>query len=416
MQATDDRSPLSYQSRVVEIKTNSQNITTPLRAATLSEIIQKRNVPLDVPTANPIGFNLQRLNYIDTRAFLTKSPAFNSLYEQLLRNSRTLAHSPIQICLIQPTLSPMRRKEYIKKRNGTVEVKVKKKPAAVNILEKAKLRQKFLRQLITLQDLLGFDPVTIPYLRLSLSDYKVTIDQIKTALERKDKEPIFFLDMADPNFAELVRYITTNKGFRLIGLFYRKYRKAVQEYELLYNFRKKDVLFMMVETDRFDPNLLDVSSMHMMPFFANDVMAVEFPTPPIIDENDPDQVERFEQRQAMPIDNRIRGLNTVELSVKGIGSLMARKDELLAEIGKPNDSALRQMLDNYIEATGNADNFKALNSFFRVHETTASSKEFTNLQSFIASGSGKDYVDQKNALSGALGRLRDGTLDRFRTQ
>jgi hypothetical protein len=414
--STDDKSPLSYQSRTVKIEVHAGTITTPQRAATFSEIIQKRNVPIDVPIKNVFGFNLKRLNYIDTRAFLNKSSAFELLYENLARNSRTLAHSPIQICLIQPTLSPLRKKEYVKKKNGKLELKIKRKPSALSILSKETIRQKFLRQLIAMQDLLGLDPIAIPYLALPLTDYRKAIDQVNRALEPKDKEPIFFLDMNDPNFTALLRYLTSAKGSRIVGLYYRKFQKAVQEYETLYNYRKKDVAFMMVETDRFDPALSDVSAMHMMPFLGNDIMAVEFPRPSIIDEHDPVQVEKQRLKQSMPVDNRIRGFNSEELSLKEIGFLLNKKNELLYEVGKPNDPSLKLMLDNYNEATNNSDNFKALNSFFKVHEIAASSKEFEQMQRYISDGSGQDYVEKKTALGAAIGRLRDGTLDKFRTQ
>jgi hypothetical protein len=76
---TDDKSPLSYQSRTVQIETSAESILTPSRAATLSEILQKRNVPIDTPIHNKIGFNLKRLNVDNTKAFLTKSAASEDL-------------------------------------------------------------------------------------------------------------------------------------------------------------------------------------------------------------------------------------------------------------------------------------------------------------------------------------------------
>jgi hypothetical protein len=307
----------------------------------------------------------------------------------------------------------MRYKEYVKDKHGKIiQVKTKKKPAAITLLEKEKTRQKFLRQIIALQDGLGFDPITIPFMNLSLSDYKATVDQVNAALSVKDKEAVFFLDMAYPYFTELLRYITSAKGSRLIGIFYRQYHKRVQEYETLYSYRKKDVLFVMAEIDRYATDMADVSSIHMLPFLANDVMVVEFPAAPMMDENDEAQVEKFRYKQSLPVDTRIRGFNSEELSVREIGSLIGRKEMLLSEVDKPGDSALMNMLDNYTDATSDADNFKALNSFFRVHEIVASSKELDRLHPYIRDQAGLEYVKEKPLLSNALGQLREGTLDK----
>lgn len=410
---TDDKSPLSYQSRTVKIKTNSKSILTPVRATTLSEVLQKRNVPIATAIENDIGFNLRRLNVDNMKSFLTKSAESEELRDILLRNARTLGHSPIRISLVQPTLSPSRYKEYIKDKNGKIKaVKTKKKPAGVSLLSKEKTRHKFLRQLIALQDGLGFDPIAIPFLDLPLKEYQQTIDQVMTSLSVKDKEPIFFLDMAYPQFAELLKYVTSKKSSRLVGLFYRQYHKRVQEYETLYSYRKKDVLFVMVETDRYSPELSDISTMHMLPFMANDVMAVEFPIPPIVDKNDVNQIEKFRQRQSLPIDERIQGFNKEQLTMEDIGSLLRDKESILKDVGRSSDPALKEMLDNYTDAASNAENFHALNSFFRVHETIASSKEFVRLHRFISNQEGLDYVKEKAALSNAIGSLRG--LDSFR--
>lgn len=367
----DDSARYLYPSRRIEIKIKGKTILTPNRAATSYEYNEKGKVPTDISIKNPITINVEHL----TRPRFDKFLQTNNYYSRLLRkielNNRLSQYSELYLPLFKPTSSSM---QILK---GDI-----------------KSLDRFLKFIIRLQIEVGLNPITIPYVELPLQTYKETSYEITKSLEKIDRQPLFFVDLKYDDFQSIIDWFTTELQLNAVGLYPKAYRLYPLNYDVLSRYVDKDVAFISAQIKRYDSRHYDISTMHYLPFFGNDIYAVEKPMAF-------GGGSRIGGR-VIPQDNlrSIRIFDRNSLCVKQIRKSSDTIDDLLYEYRQEEE--ITNILNNYHEANTDDEKLKILRAFTKMSELLESSLEFNNLQDYVRQNSTNDYIQEKNELQKTL--------------
>lgn len=378
-----------YPNRRIEIKTSEKNIITPLRAATSYEYSQKAIVPTDIPINNPISIGIETLNHSRFQKLMQTNTFFSKLKSKIELNDRMSQYSDLRLVLLKPTKSPKRDR-------FTNEIILH---SPMTLLENdSNLRDRFLRFIIRLQQEAGLNPITIPFLNLSLQTFKDVTTQIAQSLERINRQPLFFLDMYYNEFESAVDWVINQLQSNAVGIYYRPFSRAPLTYEVLSRYIDRDVVFISAQIRRYDENYNDISTMHYLPFFGNDVYAVATPAPFFIPKNG------TRSRPRDPLES-IRLFDRDSLRINRIGPAESTLDDL--EYQYRDDSLITSILRNYHEARNDPEKLRILRAFSKISELKDSSLEFLKLQDYVEQSSSRDYIQEKQFLQRTLEDVRN---------
>jgi len=399
LKSIDKSSPYLYPSRTVEIRTRQGVMMTPLRAATFYEYRSKMKVPTATPIDNPALINIKKLTPTDLRNFLTTNESFGRLLRRIELSNRVGQYAYLRLMMLQPTTT-------------TYE---KEKPSSMQMLQDStSLREKFLRFTIKIQQEARLDPITIPFLELPFNELRSMVVDVHRSLTKIDTEPMFFVDFRYESFQPLVQLLVDELQSKLIGLIYRRYSDYPIHYDFLTRYHDRDVAFFAIQTSRYDTNFDDISTMHYLPFFGNDVYAVKIPPPPFDDDLEREEAYRI-NRQRISRLQKIRFFDRASLKVKPLESGVLDTQRILADIRYQDYDIIQGMLENRDEVNVDNQKFLALNSFSKIHELNTSLLEFEDLRRYIAEGSAKDYVKEKSSLQPVLTQIeKKRTLNNYR--
>lgn len=359
----DDSTPYGYPAKSVEIKTKEGCIITPIRAVTSYEYNQKTLVPSDVVLNDQVSVYFGRYSGQRLEGFLNNDRPFESLSNHL-RIHKERSYSHLNIALLKPIFN-----------------KVKYNDKSI---------EKFFRLTIQAQILHRFDPISVSIPKIPLTKAKKIMVDINKTVERQNTSCIFFLEMGR-EFPELLNYATNILGQQLVGVYHKRFDRAIQSYEAIRTYHDKDVAFVVANATRYDTRYDDISTMHYMPFLSNDIFTSQVPTPPIVkpDKPLPDNKARL---------SGLRLFDRNRLTLDPILNQPNNVDQLLDEIGRTNDHSLRNMLDNWQDAGEPGDDLKLrrLSAFTKIHEAKVSSLEFVKYAKRIRNREIKHYVDEPN--------------------
>ncbi len=367
---------------------------TPARVATDYEFHQKALIPTEIPIYNPVYISTETLGFSKFNRLMHQNGYCSNLISRMELKSRLSQYSQIKLFLIRPTITD-------KKDTKTGE----KIPSPMRMLqENSRLLEKFIRIIIQIQLEAGLNPITIPFVELPFHEYSSMVKDIKKSLEHLNKESVFFVDMSHQGFENVLNFLTTELQSNFVGLYFKPYRSANLSYEALRTYVDKDVAFFATNVTRSDMN--NISTMHYLPFFGNDIYAIQRPLGFAKTKKDSQgNIVR------VPFDysiNRINLFDKESLCLTPITqseSLMQRFSEEYK-----NDSFIPTILDNYYNANGIKDNYQILNAFSKVSELKDSSSEFSNFQKYVDQNSVKDYIDEKVILKETLQQVKKRTV------
>ncbi len=383
--------------RTAEIKTREGTIETPSRAATMFEYNSKAKIPTNVLIDNPITVKYTSLGYNTLRNFLQTNEVFARLHHAQENTMDRTQHSQLQFALFQPTIT---------------EYKDENIPAAMQILQESKELEKFLDLIISLQESLHFDIISLPYLFLPYTKLENIYKKRAAQIRQLGKEPFFVLNLKHnpPDFEKLVELFVNELNLKLIGLNFQRFPKAALNYRTISKYYDKDVLFFSLQVGRSDPAHDDISSSHYLPFLTNDIFAVAAPQ-----YFDPSKKKKniesgIEQPSKIPSYQekllQLKLFNKKDLSLDSIFPLMNQHKELLKDVGNPKDERLVQMIKNYMTEGNTKEEQKEritnLKSFTWVHELKTSVSEFTNFRNFIKQNDTSFYVTERPLLNSTI--------------
>lgn len=369
----DSKNPYGYPTRTVEIRTKRGILLTPTRAVTNHEYRQKEIVPSDIALDDKISLHVSRFGKSPLEKFLKEDAPFDSMVRRL-EIQQMRSHALLDIVLAKPVSESHK------------------------LLEQKTIREKFYRMSIQAQKIAGYDTISASIPKIPVTDAKQMINDLDKIATKEDLSCVFFFEPGK-DFPELLDYTINNTQQRLIGFHYKRFDKAVQSYEAMRKYSDKDVAFLVANITRSDNRFENLSTIHYMPFLSSDVFTSFAPSPmPVSNtENRHDKLSKL-----LLFDKRRLTLNK-----------MIDKDldagQVLEEIDRPGDEMLREMLDNFREATKYDSDLKIqrLSAFSKVHESKASSFELAEFAKWIKESGTKEYVDEedKNVLKSAVSVL-----------
>lgn len=404
VKAIDYSARYLYPNRTIEIKTKTsrEGILTPIRAATSYEYKEKARVPTDIPINNQISVNIEMLSYNRFEKLLTTNHYFGKLMRRMDLNNRLAQYSDFRVTLLQPTITP--------KKDPKTKRKIRDSP--MEILQKnSSLRERFIRFIIKLQQATGLDIITIPFLNLPFHVFQDMITEIDKSIERIDRQALFFVDIGYEKFESAIELIADELEATMVGLIFKRYRSFPLSYEVLSRYIDKDIAFFTVQVNRYDSNYDDISTMHYLPFFGNDVYAVKTPAP----FGPSKKTEEEPTRPPKPPQDRlqyIRLFDKESLRVSPVSYEPAIVEKLANEYR--HDDIVTNILENYREASSDDEKYKVLRAFSKVSELNSSLSEFERFQDYIRQNSTRDYIQEKKTLQRTLRLVRRYSGGRIR--
>ncbi|MGA2385923.1 MAG: hypothetical protein ABSG33_05275 [Candidatus Bathyarchaeia archaeon] len=383
VKSIDDSSKFLYPNRTIEIKTSKQDILTPIRASTDSEYRQKALIPTDLPIENPISIAIEELNARQFDKFMNENGYFAKLTSRAELKNRLSQYSNLSLFLLKPTKSDIK---------DQITGEIRFSPMTL-LKQNPMLLERFLRVNVRMQQEAGLSPISIPFIDLPFKEYSNLIIKLDRDLEKINEQPVFFIDMNYKDFEKALKLIVNTLRLNLVGLYFQSYRRAHISYEVLRNFVRTDVAFFAIQVERVGLN--ELSTMHYLPFFGNDIYSVEKPRGFL--EIDP--LTGKPKKFMIYKPENVRLFDKKSLQVRHIAADPSLVENLSDEYRQ--DPLIPTVLQNYQEAT-TKEKYEILNAFSKISELNDSSLEFKNFQKFIKQNSTKDYIDEKPALKKTL--------------
>jgi hypothetical protein len=381
VKSIDDSSKYLYPNRSIEIKTTKQDIVTPTRASTDSEYRQKALVPTAFSIENPVSITVEELSANKFDRLMNENGYFARIINRVELKSRLSQYSGLDLVLLKPTKSDKKDKVTKETRYSPMTL-LKQNP---------QLLERFLRVIIKMQQDAGFDQISIPFVELPFQEFSKLVIEVNQIMEKIDRQPIFFVDMDYQDFKKAIDLIANNLQSNVVGLYFQSYGRAHLSYEVLREYIDKDVAFLTVQVERVGLN--EIATMHYLPFFGNDIYAVEKPRG--FSEKD----EMGKPKKIMYSPQRVRLFDKNSLCVRHITAIPSVVERLSEEYSR--DPVIPTVLRNFQEAT-TKDKYEILSAFSKVSELRSSSAEFANFQRYIKQNSAKDYVEEKQVLRQTL--------------
>jgi hypothetical protein len=196
---------------------------------------------------------------------------------------------------------------------------------------------------------------------------------------------------------------------KAVGLLYKPYRSVAVNYDLLSSrYLDHDVAFISANTNRYDVDFDDVSTMHYLPFFGNDIYAVVRPPPHFPESDDETGGKKIVRTPGL---RNIRFFSRNTLKVKPV--LTSSAESILNDFENKDHEVLAPILRNRKEAEEDVDKWRSLSYLSKVHELSTSLVEFESLRKFIDQSDSKDYVKEKPSLQRVLAQMKPTTLNGF---
>lgn len=394
VKTVDDRSPILYPTRRIEIKTSKETIITPSRIASIYEYDRRPEIPTETKIENPISISVKKMSLSRVESFLKQNGSYKSLSTQIVNEFDRMKYSSLRVHIIQPTIS-----KY-KKTDPKTKKKIDVNPAVDYLADHANERSDFLKLVVKLQMDAGLDIISIPYLKLPFSEYKTLVKKGVEAIRNQNKEPLIVFDLDyKPHkgaFGEALDYFIKEAEVKLMAFPHKAFSSAAAAYTALSRQIYKDVAFLSFDVIRtYSPSNI-ISKMHTAPYIGTDMYAIR--TPRYI----PEPGEPAEERT----NESIRFFNKDNLLIEPSSIRVKEPEKILEEMGESKDKDLLNILLNYNSVGTNQDKIAVIDALSKVHELKSSTKEFDTMQKRVKSNESTEYVKEKSNLQKTLTSLQ----------
>ena len=396
VKSVDQKSPYVYPTRRIEIETSEKRIYGPTRAATLYEYNQKSEIPTNIPLDNEISISVKKLNKNKLEKFLKGNGLYASWSRQLTEAQDRMKYSPFCAHIIQPTITNIKKKE----KDGTItEI-----DSGADFLRKnSRERARFLRLIIKMQADAGLDVITIPYLKLPLSEFKELVKAVTKQLHTENREPMFVFDLNyqkwGDKFQDAMDFLMKKTDTKLIAFPNHSFASSAVSYDILSEYVESDVAFFTFDVERAYRVGDSLSKMHSQPFLGSDVYSIE--TPRYFPPSDESDSEPYEKTK-----DSINFFNPDNLLIEPSQTRIKNRKKILEEIEQVDNKWLQKILGDYDNIKNEQDKIYVINAISKVHELKSSNKEFDIVQKRIKSEESKEYVKEKQYIEGTLDKLK----------
>lgn len=368
----DDSLKMLQPARTMEIRTDRGSTVTPNRCVTSYEFNRKAEVPASVPISNQVSVYGKRLTGRDVTDLLTTNTWLRGQIRRLEKANRVAAYSVLHVPAFE-----------IARTCSTG-------PAPMDTLSAEKNLAKFMRLLISMQDEAGCGVISVPHLDLPLGSLKKTLSDAAEAIAKLGRQPLFSADLGYGKFPQILDYLVDDLQSDMIALNHRKRRDFPQHYDGMGSLARKDVAFLMTGIDRMDAEHGDLSTMHYMPFFGNDLMAVETPPPAIAPSDKPKNPAN------------LKALDRDELVLLPVTDDRVSEKNILDRAWDQMPADLRHDISHIDEIRRDPKKYSIINSMTRLQELITSTDEFSALTAHVRERSARDYVASKKNLGQRL--------------
>jgi hypothetical protein len=213
----------------------------------------------------------------------------------------------------------------------------------------------------------------LPPIREAANDRAPLVEEIKKLIQYPDRR------------IKAIILSMISGGFR-----HKSFMKYAISYDVLSSFIDKDVVFTVFDVKRADNKNNNISSMHYLPFFGNDIYAVE--TPKMINFNKPN----------IPKANNIKFFNPFNLIIEESEKRIKDSKRLMNEIKEEHNIKLQSICNSFDVIENDPYKVNIFKSLSKVHEIKASTLEFIKFQKWIKSNETSEYVKEKEFLKKSL--------------
>lgn len=363
-ETTNGLTPLFYRSRTITLQSGSKSIETPTRAISRTEFNAKKQVPVSVPIFynNHILCDYHKLDLKEANAFLNNNEGYKKIFSRANNVAKNSTYALISPMVIQPC------------------------KRALSLLNTESLCNKFIRMNFAMQFELKKTILTIPY--LGQFETPEFLDKILREIEKNmpESDPMIILDLAhnESNFRkiiDLVKEKNESDMMKLLGLIYHKYTDVASNYDYAWsNLRESNLCIFMQELKRqdFDDN---VSIPHYSEYTLGDVYCTENP--------------RVFFDKSRPTKINIKFFNRASLTVDPISEQMPCLDQVIRDLETfSNQDA--EFVRKIIEDHSDEEKLKRLSYLSKVHEISASNREFEISRKYIGQNDSRTYLEKKN--------------------
>ncbi len=353
--------PYFYRSKVITIKTDMGDFTTPSRLISRGEYTARSAVPLSRPPPLDLAVDFKNIFAKNMNEILTS----NAKAKDLIRHSKSFHHqterAKFRISIYQPSNSAF----------DGLGIKNRKKFLAMQA-DFCQLDQ-------------GNEIVTYPYWKAPFSRYKEYVD---TYFREDPYSTIFVVDMGAPHahFKKVVDYLV-KKGSKMIALIYEYPEEVANNHlHIATEYADKNLAFIACQVPR-EYLKKKISAIHPWQFRGIDLVA-------------PFQGRGGEVKPDLNKVNFFRvdlGFENIRTAFEHHGTIIA--DELDLNFSDEKDRELvRKMISGYKSGAVNSRKFERLVNLARVHETIVSSNEFEVSKGFIRNNETKHYFKMRPRL------------------
>ena len=376
---------LFYTTRSLDIRPDrGPPIQTPQRGLTQPELDAKALARYPLPLSSAISGVSRTLNSGEVASLLTDNEFSENQISSLDNLSQRMQHSSLTFAVLQPSMS-----------------------AVANTLTQDKYRDKFLRMNMAIQQQSGMQMVTVPWVEYSS---KAALECFETITRDADFEPVFFLDTrTEPQrlreICDFIKQKIRTDEIHFVGLIHRPIRTTLASCDELWSCLKdEDVALILTGVERYDPNLRDISGIHMNEFILGDILLTEVRRRYVKPENSkkPRNTGRF---PVSGVGSALRAFDKEELVVRQLRELSQASlaDEVARELG---DGRFKVPIENYLEAGTDERKYDIVKGILRTHEFVASQRELNRSREYISAGDTDSYLSEKEVLGNSLRAVR----------
>jgi hypothetical protein len=357
-----ERSPYYYRARVMKITTDRGAFFTPARFTARSEYLARSGVPLSKALPLELAIDFRELDDTQVSGILEN----NTIAERVLRVTKQFNditnRTILRISVFQPPATTLEKMSSEKK------------------IEFAQMQAEYLQQR------LGTNIITYPFLDLPLSEYKKLIGR---AIINDNTFPIFTLDMKkERNYLkELIDHLIKSRHHTLVILIYRNWQKSIPQHHLIGSyFRNDGVAFIAAQVER-EENENHTSNLHSVVFWGGfDMVSLM-------------QSRGHADNHKLSL-NKIRFLNPNDLRTYNIEDTLGTPErDLVQELDLPSDEVgdrtyVAKILNGYKGALSHWRKFKILYYLARTHESIVSPAIFERTRNSIKKKIVSEYIEQ----------------------
>ncbi|MBU4221099.1 MAG: hypothetical protein KKD46_02600 [Euryarchaeota archaeon] len=381
----------NFGGRCLKVKTDKGTFYTPERRVTSTEFEYKQQLPVRGTIDNPVGEIVSDFRENELNQFLAGNGPFKNRKMRLESLADVMEYSNI-------SFYPQFKKDV-------------------------SLKSGNLFLFTELQLYTGVEMVSIPpFYHKTFDEYaKVLVDYCNGIRDSSSnrQEPLPYLDMGLPpsEFQKKADFIWSlckegNELVNSMGVIYRPINSNIINYSYLHSNRERNILIHASGVERIHNPRVPTSEMHILQRYGIDTYSIKtkrFYKPPTpIDSSK----EKEEKPDTIELD-KLRFYDPNTIGVIKINEWNSRYNTTLnCDCIVCRNKDINDFIDKYAYDHNGAIDNQLLIKATKIHELSASTKEFGNSKKYIKEGGLKDYFGEKEYLK-KVSPVSSTTLEQF---